>query len=426
MEPLPAIDEAILSRLDAFVTPALANLAGRGRRPLAQTYVRGLVGACVRKNVERLAREARGVAAAPAYERRMRAMLADEDWRHSTVMWAGAHRLFEHTDGWCAYTLDDTALLKQGARSVGVQNQYAGCVGGLANCQILVTLGVAQAHVSAPCAAQLYLSKEWCNDSERRAECHVPTSIDHRPKWQLGLELIRQTHYEGMPRLPVLADSAYGDVVELRRALQSDAVPYLVCISLRTTVWPAGLRFGPRTSVRRGGRAPTRWSPDKPCAPCDVTTFARTLPAEAWHTVCWREGSRGAQLGRFAAVQVRPANGWQPTGGVPADALLAEEWLLVHWPQGEAEPTKAWLSNLPPTTPLEALVRLARLRWRIERDYREAKGIAGLDHYEGRTWHGLHHHVALVVLAQQFLANERHAALRATADLNAAPAAFSP
>jgi len=147
--------------------------------------------------------------------------------------------------------------------------------------------------------------------------------------------------------------------------------------------------------------------------PLLLKELAASLPVDAWQIVTWRHGSRGLQIGRFAAVRVRVSHGWNGTS-VDVEDLLAEEWLLIHWPDDEAEPTKAWVSNLPDDVPLISLVAYARLRWRIERDYQEGKGLLGLDHYEGRTWHGLHHHVALIAIAHQFLALER---LRAMAEI---------
>lgn len=404
------IDATVLARLEDFLRPTLRTLETQGRRPLARMYVEGLLGPGERKTVAPIAQRARGVEAAPAFERRMRAMLSDDDWNHRIVLRAGVHELLDRTMGWSAYTLDDTAILKQGGLSVGVANQYAGCIGGLANCQVLVTFGLAQEHVSAPCFAQLFLPEQWADDPIRRRVCHVPTTVTYRPKWQLGLDMVDEVLFSNLPRLPLLADSLYGDVVAFRVALQAKAYPYVVGISLKTTVWSPGMTFVPRSAKSTMGRPIRRQVPSVACAPKDVTTFAATLPAEAWQTVCWRDGSRGRQWGRFAAVRVRPAHGWESRGVLPED-LLPEEWLLIHWPEGEPAPTKAWFSNLPPDTDLVTLIQLARLRWRIERDYQEGKGLAGLDHYEGRSWQGLHHHVALVMLAQQFLATERAAAL---------------
>ncbi len=436
MEALAEIDPGILQRLDHFIGPVLVGIEGQGRRPLARTYVHGLAGPGERKTAEPISRKARGAASAPAYERRMQAMLSDDDWRHGPVMWGGTHQLIERTQNWHAYALDDTAILKQGTHSVGVHNQYAGCAGGLANCQVIVTLSIVQEHVSAPCAGQLFLPQAWCDDPERRVRCHVPLTVSYQPKWQMGLDLIQRIEFEGLPRLPVLGDSLYGDVVEFRSALQERGTPYVLGVDMNTTVWPADLKFVPRRLEGVLGRPPRSLVPERDGRPMNLTQFAQQLPATVWQIVCWRDGSRGPQRGRFAAVRVRPAHGWEVKRGISPDALQPELWLLIHWPKGESKPTKAWFSTLPASTPIEVLIHYGRLRWRIERDYREGKGLLGLDHYEGRSWHGLHHHLALMIVAQQFLATERYAALPeasrppppalCTEETVAASAAFPP
>jgi SRSO17 transposase len=343
----------------------------------------------------------------------MRTMLNDDDWSHASVMWEGAHRLVGRTDGWTSYTVDDTALLKQGRDSVGVQVQYAGCVGRNANCQAVVTLGIAQEHASAPLAARLFLPDSWTRDPERCRNAHVPEEIVFQTKTTIALDLVRRLDSEGLPHHPVLADSAFGDVVAFRKELTRLGFPWVVGIDTTTSVWPGGLEFAPRPQKPGAGRPVTRVAPTAPTKPQGVSAFAHTLPADAWQRVCWRDGSRGPQIARFAAVRVRPAHGWD-NGGIPIDDLCEEAWLLLHWPEDKPAPTKAWLSSLPPETPIDSLVGYARLRWRVERDYQEGKGLAGLDHFEGRSWYGLHHHLACVLLAQQFLATERIAELRAT------------
>ena len=413
MTPLPPLAPELLARLDDFIMPLLCGLSSRRDRRVAHDYVHGLLGPGERKTVAPIAQRARGVESAPATEAWMRAMLNDSQWSHSAMISEGMIRLWERSEGWAAITLDDTALLKKGTHSVGVHNQYAGCIGGLANCQVLVTLGLAQEHASSPCAAQLFLPEAWDQDQARREECHVPANVHYQPKWQIALGLLRRLSDDGVPKLPVLADSLYGDVTELRTTLQRRDWPYVVGVSNATKVWPLDTCFAVPPSPRGGGRPTRRLRPTQGQKPLLLKELAASLPVDAWQIVTWRHGSRGLQIGRFAAVRVRVSHGWNGTS-VDVEDLLAEEWLLIHWPDDEAEPTKAWVSNLPDDVPLISLVAYARLRWRIERDYQEGKGLLGLDHYEGRTWHGLHHHVALIAIAHQFLALER---LRAMAEI---------
>jgi SRSO17 transposase len=333
--------------------------------------------------------------------------MLNEDWSHNAVTWAAAEALVGKIEGWAAWTLDDTSLLKQGRHSVGVANQYAGCVGTLANCQVLVTLGLAQEHLSTPCAAQLFMPEKWAQDTKRRNECHVPSKVQYVPKWQQALRMVDEIEVRDLPRLPVLADSGYGEVSEFRAGLSRRGLQYVVGVPSTTTFVPAGLEFrAPASTVGKNGRPATRWRSEQPFEVKDVGALAHSLPAGSFREVLWRIGSKGEQRGRFAAVRVRPAHGIKG-GAVREEDLQPEQWLLMHWPEGEKNPTKAWLSNLPETTALPTLIGYARLRWRIERDFREGKGLLGLDHFEGRSWHGLHHHAALVIVAQMFMALER-------------------
>jgi SRSO17 transposase len=405
MTPLPPLDPVLLNRLDSFVRPLLSVLTGARPRRLARQYVQGLLGPGERKTVAPIVQRVRGVASAPAQEAKTRAMLNDPGWSHRLLMSESTQRLLRAVPRWEALTLDDTALLKQGSHSVGVANQYAGCVGGLARSQVLVTVGLASEDRSAPIAARLFLSQAWCDDEVRRAACHVPLTVRYQSKWQIGLAMLDDARGDGVPAHPVLADSLYGDVTDFRKGLQQRGWPYVVACSTKTRAWPLGTVFAIPDAKTRGRRA-HRLRPTRGERPLHLHELAESLPTQAWQTVRWRDGSRGPQTGRFAAVRVRVSHGWNGTG-TPVDAMLAEEWLLMNWPLGEQTPTKAWLSNLPVDTPLVRLIGYARLRWRIERDYQESKSLLGLDHYEGRTWAGLHHHIALNVVAHQFLTVER-------------------
>jgi SRSO17 transposase len=260
---------------------------------------------------------------------------------------------------------------------------------------------------------------------ERRSKCRVPPSVKHRTKAQIGLDIVRDIVAWGLPKLPWLADSAYGDNTSFRHALEQAGETYVVGVSLALSVWPIGTRFSDPTRMS-AGRPPTRLVAEGGARPVTVAALAASLPATTWNNVLWRHGSRGPQRGRFAAVRVRPARGIRRNnsyGTIHSEDLQPEQWLLMHWPEHEAKPTKAWLSNLPANTDIVTLIALARLRWRIERDHEESKGLLGFDHYEGRTWPGLHHHLALVIVAEEFLALER---LRGANGPQAAQAAFPP
>ncbi len=408
------LDAAVLARFDRFVAPLLRRLETGYHRTLAREYALGLLGPGERKTVEPIVRRLRG-GESPARERDTREMLND-DWSHGPMMWSAAEHLLTQMDGFRAWTVDDTAILKQGEHSVGVANQYAGCIGGLARCQVLVTVGLAQDEFSTPCAAQLFLPEKWDVDAKRRAECHVPSRVKHTPKWQLALRMLDEIEVRDLPRLPVLADAGYGEVGEFRRGLERRGLHYVVAVPSTTTFVRAELSFSaPPPPTGKAGRPSTRLRAAGSVEPMDVAKVAGTIAAASFREVTWRMGSKGEQRGRFAAVRVRPARGIRG-GAAREEDLQPVQWLLMHWPEGEKRPTKAWLSNLPENTPLEALVGYARLRWRVERDYREGKALVGLDHFEGRTWHGLHHHAALVVISQMFVALERWRAMREQAE----------
>jgi SRSO17 transposase len=422
------LEPAQLDRLSKFVGPLLVELESKRERRLATEYVGALLGPSERKTVEPMVRTIEG-RAAPSHERRMTEMLADGEWGHRSLTLLGAeHLLREFPQDFAAYTLDDTAALKQGKHSVGVANQYAGCVGGLANCQAIVTAGIASEHVSTLIAAQLFLPESWCVEAaaDRRAKCRVPLNVKHRTKAAIGLDIVRDVAAWGLPKLPWLADSAYGDNTAFRHALDEAGQTYVAGASLALSVWPLGARFSLQARATGAGRPPTRLVAEDGVRPIKIAALATSLPTAAWSKVVWRQGSRGPQRGRFAAVRVRPARGINRSnsfGTIHPEDLQPEQWLLIHWPEHEEKPTKAWLSNLPDDTDIVALITLARLRWRIERDHEESKGLLGLDHYEGRTWRGLHHHLALVLVAEQFLALER---LREAHAAGAAHAAFPP
>ena len=302
-----------------------------------------------------------------------------------------------------AWIVDDTAFPKKGQHSVGVARQYCGVLGKQDNCQVAVSVSLANEAVSVPVAYRLYLPESWARDRRRRRIAGVPEEVVFQPKWQIALAQIRALQAEGVPPAPVLADAGYGDTTDFREGLTTARLPYVVGVKGETTVWPPGQAPLPPKPRRGGrGRPPTRVRRTARHQPRSLKHLAAELPPSTWQPVTWREGTRGAMRSRFARLRVRPAH---------RDAQRSdprpEEWLLIEWPRGEPGPTKYWLSTVPETTPVVELVRLAKLRWRIERDYQELKDELGLDHFEGRGWRGFHHHGALCTAAYAFLAAER-------------------
>jgi SRSO17 transposase len=294
-----------------------------------------------------------------------------------------------------AWIIDDTSFPKQGKHSVGVQHQYCGQLGKQANCQVAVSLSIANHAASLPVAYRLYLPATWTKDRARRKKAGVPKEIKFKTKPQIALEQIRWACESGLPRGVALMDSAYGRDSGLRAGMTELGVPYVVGILPNTLMWRPGTT--PRRMDKPLNNTGRRDEPDLVSA----KKVALGLPKRAWRTVTWREGSAERLSSRFARVRLRVGYNKR----IPA--TLSPEWLLIEWPEGEAEPTKYWLSTLPENVSLQQLVDLAKLRWRIERDYQELKQEVGLGHYEGRGWRGFHHHATLCIAAYGFLIAER-------------------
>ena len=300
-----------------------------------------------------------------------------------------------------AWIVDDTGFAKKGVHSVGVARQYCGRVGKVDNCQIAVTLSLANHAASLPIAYRLYLPEAWIADKERRRAAHVPDTAAFKTKLEISLEQIRAALAAGVRPGVVLADAAYGTNGAFRAALGRMGLSYAVGVQSNVGAWAPGVGPLPPGPWSGRGHVPTRFRRDAEHKPVRVKALALGLPAEAWKDVAWREGSNAPLASRFAALRVRVA------GGHEFHALPPEEWLVVEWPEGEAEPTKYWLSTLPADAPLAALVDTAKLRWRIERDYEELKSELGLAHFEGRGWRGFHHHATMCIAAYGFLIRER-------------------
>jgi SRSO17 transposase len=294
-----------------------------------------------------------------------------------------------------AWIIDDTAFPKKGQHSVGVGRQYCGQLGKQENCQVAVSLSIANHYASLPVAYRLYLPKAWADDNARRSTAGVPADIEFRTKPELALEQIRWAWQAGIPRGSALMDPAYGNDARLRTGVTALGMTYVAGIQSNTLVWPSGT--GPK---RRGKLLNNTGRRDEPDL-ISVKDLALGLPKHAWRTIRWREGSADWLSSRFARLRVRVGH----CHLLPE--LLSEETLLIEWPEGEAEPTKYWLSTLPAKTSFRSLVDFAKLRWRIERDYQELKQEVGLGHFEGRGWRGFHHHGTLSIAAYGFLVSER-------------------
>jgi SRSO17 transposase len=298
--------------------------------------------------------------------------------------------------------IDDTGFPKFGRHSVGVAPQYCGALGKVANCQVGVSVHAVTDRASCPLDWRLFLPQQWDTDAERRRKAHVPDRERHRPKWQLALAMLDELADWGLVPPVILADAAYGEVGEFRLGLEQRELAYVVQVPGTISAYPEDVAPEPVPYTGRGRRPVPRYRRRR----CSLRQLVLEVGVQAARTVAWRQGADGQQLvSRFVALRVRPAGIRlrRAAGG----GELPVRWLLAEWPAGEAEPVKYWLANLPAEVALERLVGLAKLRWRVEHDYRELKDALGLDHFEGRSWQGWHHHVTLVSVAHAFVTLER-------------------
>jgi SRSO17 transposase len=291
---------------------------------------------------------------------------------------------------------------RRARHSVGVARQYCGQIGKQDNCQVAVSLSITTEQASLPIAWRLYLPETWAEDEERRKAAGVPKQIRFQTKWAIALEQIRKAVKDGVPRASVLADAGYGDNYDFREGLTHLSLRYVVGVREHTTVWEPGESPLPAKQQKGRGRPGTRLRRDRQHQPVSVKQLAESLAPRDWKTVSWRAGTKKKLRSKFVALRVRPAHRDERR-----KEPHAEEWLLIEWPAGESEPTKYWLSTFPSHTKLKELVKIAKHRWIIERDYEELKQELGLGHYEGRGWRGFHHHATLCIAAYGFLVAER-------------------
>ncbi len=396
---------AASKRFDDYLERLGVAVGHADRREPLRAYLTGLLLPGERKSVEPMAARV-DPRHAQARHQSMHHFVSTAPWDESAVLDVARDYALSQLERHApvgAWVIDDTAFQKKGTHSVGVTRQYCGVLGKAENCQAVVTLSLVNATMSVPAAYDLYLPETWAQDKQRRVAAGVPKEVVFDTKWRIALRQIARLVEEDLPRAPVVADAGYGDATEFREGVAALKLSYAVGIKPDTTLWPPGEGPLPPKRYRGRGRRPSKFLRiDAQHWPVSAEALARSLPARAWKTVRWREGTRGAMSSRFAAVRVRAAHRDRER-----TTPRAEEWLLIEWPAGDAEPARYFLSNVPENVALADLVRLVKLRWRIERDYEELKQELGLGDYEGRNWRGFHHHGVLCIAAYAFLAAER-------------------
>jgi SRSO17 transposase len=371
-------------RFSAYLDEIAGVMGHAARVAPMRDYCSGLLLECERKSAEPIA-AATAPGSTSAKHQSLLHFLAKGEWSDEAVLGKVRDLVLpqiERHGAIEAWIIDDTSFPKCGSHSVGVSHQYCGQLGKQANCQVAVSLSVANHAASLPVAYRLYLPESWAKDDERRRKAGVPDEVAFQTKPKIALQQIEWACAAGIPRGVVEMDCAYGSDLSLRRRLTALELVYAVNVWARTLVRKA----------EQGGDA----------EPVTTAELAKSLSKRAWRTIGWRDGTNARLTSRFARVRVRAAG-----EGTSSDE--PEEWLIVEWPKSEKEPTKFWLSTLPEDMVFERMIDIVMMRWRIERDYQELKQEVGLGHFEGRSWRGFHHHATMCIAAFGFLVAERGA-----------------
>ena len=392
------------ARFLAYVEGLTSVIGHTDRAKPLRDYCLGLMMPCERKSVEPMAAITAPERTAAQHQSLLH-FVGEGKWSDGKVL-AKVRELvlpkMERHGQIEAWIIDDTGFPKKGQHSVGVARQYCGELGKQDNCQVAVTLSIANHDASLPVAYQLYLPKDWASDRKRRRKVGVPDEVTFKTKPEIALAQIRWACEAGLPRGAVLMDAGYGVDTDLRASITALGLSYVAGIQSHTTVWAPGTDPRPPKQWSGHGRPPKLLRRDDKHKPVSVKELALSLPKRAWRKITWREGTGEKLSSRFARVRIRVAHRdyWLPN-------TRPEEWLLMEWPDGEKEPIKYWLSTLAGDIAFRRLVDIAKLRWRIERDYQELKQEVGLGHFEGRGWRGFHHHATLCIAAYGFLISER-------------------
>jgi SRSO17 transposase len=390
---------ALDGRLDRFLADVTASLGRSERHRWAKVYLQGLLMEGGRKSIEPLAERIAG-----ADVQSLRQFVGQSPWAVEQIQQRLAEKVVDLLAEPEVWMIDETSFPKAGDASVGVARQYCGALGKIANCQVAVSLHWSTCEASCPLAWRLYLPQSWLATPARRAEGKIPEAVVYQSKNQLALALVDQVSAWDVPRLPVVADSAYGNDFDFRAGLRERGLQYAVAVEPSTKVWTSDPAQTPVAASKPMGR-PRQYPALKDLPEAHtLAEVAKNLPAQAWHNITWRQGTKGPMRSRFAQVKIWAAHGWSRQ----EHPKRVMEWLLIEWPEGAAAPADYWLAQLgDQSLGLRRLVKTARARWRVEMDYRELKEELGLDHYEGRHWLGWHHHVTLVSMAFAFLRSEQ-------------------
>src|SRR3954465_15273488 len=377
--------------LGRWLEPFLVRLRRQAQRHWAPFYLKGLILPGERKSIEPMAARV-----APGDIQQLHHFVSSSPWPTAPLedeLVKSADRLLGGADA--VLVVDDTALVKQGRHSVGVKRQYCGQLGKRANCQALVSLTLARAEVPVGVGLRLFLPEDWSGDATRRAAAGVPGTVAYRPKWAIALDEIDRVLVSGARFGCVLADAEYGKAAECRAGLAERRLAYAVGILPTQKVYPADVTLA---SPERKATGRPRKHPVPSVASTSTAELLEARP-ELFRSISWRIGTKGPLQAKFAALRVRVADG--PVVARAQHLPGEEAWLVgEHRATGER---KYYLTNHPADTPLETLAAAIKARWVCEQMHQQMKDELGLDHFEGRSWRGLHHHALLCQLAFAFL-----------------------
>jgi SRSO17 transposase len=373
-----------VAQFTTFITPLVAGLGRSERRRAATHYVEGLLMPGQRKSIEPLA------ARLGVDSQSLQQLVTSSPWSDETVWRAIRQELIPHLEPLEAWVVDETGWIKQGRHSVGVGHQYCGAVGKQANCQVSVELVVSDGGVAAPIAGRLYLPESWARDRERRAAVGVPGEVEFRTKPELGLELIRQAGADGVPAAPVLGDGVYGDSPEFRQGLRELGMEFFLQVSPTHKAWTH-----PVATERKRVR---HYAAEATPPARSLAEIAIGWPPAQWKNCSWKAADGQTRKTRLAWGEVYLQHRLRE-----GDAELEKAWLVVDWPSGEERPYHYALAHFHQLPRRARCLKLSRSRWQVEQYFQRSKNDLGLDHFEGRTWRGFHHHLALSALAYLFI-----------------------
>jgi SRSO17 transposase len=384
------MDPAAAQRVAEYFNVTLGkHLRRKDQRASFATYAFGILGDGERKSVEPIAaRACADDASCARLHDQLLYFVREGAWSDREIRRAAARYVIDAMavrEPVTCWIIDDTGMLKQGKHSPGVQRQYTGSAGKIANCQLAISLSVATPAEHVPIDMELYMPESWTGDKARRREAHIPDSLVFKTKTELAIDLVTRAVDDGIPGEVVLADSFYGRSHLFREFVRHKGLDYAVAIDADTSVW----------LLEEEGRTPSS---------IGVRALGEQLGEGAFRKITWRDGTRPNRKlhSRFLFRRVKPAH---DNGGKPM--LREPVWLVIEWPEGEERPTKFFLTSLRRRMTRKQIVRIIKERWKTERVYEELKGELGFDHYEGRSFVGWHHHVSVVLSCYAFVVAER-------------------